>query len=173
MGSAGLRQVMAGNAGSEAPGVFEAAVGFRPASMDQSLGRRPAETHDLWHARLYFLRPLLRLALAALWLGSGIAGLLSYPADYAATAATLAKLGTPPQWAAIAFSILDLAIACALLLYWRPRLIGILQLVVVAAYTIGFSALVPALWLEPFGALIKNLPILAAIAVWTVLEEER
>lgn len=173
MGSAGLRQALAGNAGCEAIGVFEKAVGFCPASMDERLVRRPAETQDLWHARLYFLRPVLRLSLALLWLGSGVAGLVAPMESSAATGTALEKLGAPPQGLAVAFSILDLAIAGALLVRWRPRSIGLLQLTVVAGYSVGLSVLVPGLWLEPFGALVKNLPILAAIAVWMVLEEER
>jgi uncharacterized protein YbjT (DUF2867 family) len=173
MGSAGLRQALAGNAGHEAPGVFEAAMGFRPASMDEGLARRPAETQDLWHARLYFLRPALRLALAALWLGSGIAGLLASTERYAATAAALVKLGLPVYGLAIALSLLDLVLAVALLLRLYPRLIALVQLAVVLGYTLILGVLVPALWLDPFGALLKNLPILVVIAVWAVLEEER
>lgn len=173
MGSAALRQVMAGNVGREPPGVFENAIGFQPISFDDRLARRPAQTQDLWHARLYFLRPLLRLTLAALWLGSGIVGLLSPPESYSTVTDALDKTGIPSQSLAIGLSILDLAIAGALLLRLRPRLLALVQFVVVLGYTLVLGILVPALWFEPFGTLIKNLPILAAIAVWAVLEEER
>src|SRR4029077_7487790 len=53
-GSASLRQFLAGNAGREPAGVFERAIGFAPASIDRHLAERPAQTQDLWHARLYF-----------------------------------------------------------------------------------------------------------------------
>lgn len=173
MGSAGLRQAMVGNAGREAPGIFECAIGFRPASMDERLARRPAETQDLWHARLYFLRPALRLALAALWLGSGIAGLIAPVETYAAAVAALTKVGMPSQALAVAFSLVDLMIGTALLLRLRPPILALLQFAVVLGYTLGLGIIVPALWLDPFGALVKNLPILATIAVWAVLEKER
>ena len=172
MGSAGLRQLLAGNVGRQPTGVFEKAVGFRPASMDERLAERPAETQDLWQARLYFLKPLLRLTLAVLWLGSAIAGVLAPVDAYAAVAGSLAKIGLPPRLLAIGFSLLDLAIAAALLLRLRPRLVAGAQVVVVLGYTLGLSVLAPSLWLDPFGALLKNLPILAAIGVWA-LEEER
>ena len=173
MGSAGLRQALAGNAGCEPAGTFSDVIGFRPASMDERLVRRPAQTQDLWHARLYFLRPVLRLALAALWIGSGIAGLLASPDSYTAVSTALGGMGVPPQWLALIFSGLDLLIAAALLVRWRPRLLALVQLVMVTGYTLCLGVLVPALWLEPFGALVKNLPIIVAIAVWAVLEEER
>ena len=44
---------------------------------------------------------------------------------------------------------------------------------VTLAAPILLTVLAPGLWLEPFGALLKNLPILALIGVWMVLEEER
>ena len=173
MGSAGLRQLLAGNVGREPAGVFEQAIGFRSASMDERLAEQPAGTQDLWHARLYFLKPLLRLTLAVLWLGSAIAGVLAPIDAYATVADSLAKIGLPPRILAIGFSLLDLAIAAALLLRLRPRLVAGVQVVVVLSYTVGLSFLAPSLWLDPYGALLKNLPVLAAIAVWAVLEEER
>lgn len=173
MGSAGLQQLLAGNAGHEPAGVFERAIGFTPASMDERLAERPAGTQDLWHARLYFARPLLRLVLAVLWLGSGIAGLLAPTNAYAAVAESLAKIGLSPRLLAVGFSLVDLAIAAALVLRLRPRLVAAVQVVIVVGYTIGLSVLSPSLWLDPFGGLLKNLPILAAIGVWAALEEER
>lgn len=55
----------------------------------------------------------------------------------------------------------------------RPRFLGALQLVLVTGYTLAFTVMTPALWLEPTGPLLKNLPILAAIAVWTALRNEK
>ncbi len=40
------------------------------------LNARPAGTQDLWHARLYLMRPLARIVLGLMWLVSGILGLM-------------------------------------------------------------------------------------------------
>jgi uncharacterized protein YbjT (DUF2867 family) len=173
MGSAGLRQLLAGNAGREPDGTFAEAVGFAPASMAVRLAACPAETQDLWHARLYFLRPLLRLVLAALWLGSGIAGFLALPQHYAGIDQAITALGLDARTIAWLFSAVDLAIGLALLVRWRPRWLGMVQLVIVAGYTAVLGVAAPTLWLDPFGALLKNLPILTAIMVWMAVEEER
>ncbi|MFO1079894.1 MAG: SDR family oxidoreductase [Reyranellaceae bacterium] len=173
MGSAGLRQLLVGNAGSEPDGVFAQAVGFVPASLAQRLAVRPAQTQDLWHARLYFVRPLLRAVLAALWIGSGLAGLLAPTDDYRTVAASLEAMGLPARALAFVFGAVDLAIAWAIVRRWRPRLMAAAQVTVIAGYTLGLSILGPALWLDPFGALLKNLPILGAVAAWAALEEER
>ncbi|MGH6943249.1 MAG: complex I NDUFA9 subunit family protein, partial [Geminicoccaceae bacterium] len=69
-----LAQLEHGNAAPCEP--FVKAIGFMPRALAEALSAEPAEAQDLWHARLYFLGPLLRAALALLWLGSGALGLL-------------------------------------------------------------------------------------------------
>jgi hypothetical protein len=173
MGSAGLRQLLAGNAGRQPDNTFATEIGFTPAAMAAHLAARPAQTQDLWHARLYFLRPLLRSALAVLWLGSAVAGFLASPQQYAGIDRAIAAVGLDARAIAWVFSAVDFAIGAAVLLRWRPRWLGVAQLAIVAGYTMVLGVLAPALWLDPFGALLKNLPILAAIALWMALEEER
>lgn len=173
LGTASLRQLEVGNAGNEPATTFADKIGFAPRRMDDMLARRPAQTQDLWHACLYFLRPLVRTILILLWLGSALAGVLAPVASYAVVDAAFSSLGLPSRPLALAFSGVDLLIAGALLARWRPRWMAAIQFIVVAGYTILLTVLAPGLWLEPFGALLKNLPILALIAVWVVLEEER
>lgn len=43
----------------------------------------------------------------------------------------------------------------------------------VAGYTSGLTLIAPALWAEPIGGLLKNLPILVLILIHRILEEER
>lgn len=173
LGTASLRQLEVGNAGREAATTFADKIGFTPRRMDDMLARRPAQTQDIWHARLYFLRPLLRAVLILLWIGSAVAGVLAPVASYAMVDAAFSDLGLPSRPLALVFSAIDLLIAGALLMRWRPRWMAAIQMAVVAGYTILLTVLAPGLWLEPFGALLKNLPILALIGVWMVLEEER
>ena len=85
-----LRQMEYGNTGD--PAAFQAATGLCPSSMAQAFRDAPSHVQDRWHARLYFLAPILGIALALLWLGSGIAGLLYPPAD---TDTILGAMGVP------------------------------------------------------------------------------
>lgn len=145
----------------------------QPRGFSTFMAARPAGTQDLWHARLYLMRPLLRLVLAFLWLVSGLIGIM-LPADQflplvpqsglSDTALViLARLGGG----------VDIAIALALLRGWRPRLMAVVQAAMIAGYTLAFSWLAPVLWLLPLGGLLKNIPLLALIAVQAILEEER
>ena len=61
----------------------------------------------------------------------------------------------------------------ALLLPRRSRLAVSVQLLVVLGYPLGLTLGLPGLWADPFGALLKNIPILALIAVNAVLSAAR
>ena len=148
---------------------FEEVTGTKPSGLADILAARPCESQDLWHARLFLLRPLIRLSLALLWMGSGLAGLLGHSALYESVAAL-------HDWGAALTGIagtIDLAVALALLLGWRLRLMAWVQVALVLGYTVGLGMLVPALWADPFGSLLKNIPILVLLLVHRVVEEER
>jgi hypothetical protein len=146
-------------------------IATRPRPATAFLMARPAGTQDLWQARLYLLKPLIRLTLALLWLASAALGLL---APLAAFGPALPGL---PDGIAMALArgggLADAALGLALLANWRPKPVAWAQLLLVFAYTVGLSLLAPALWLDPFGGLLKNLPILALLLVHLALIEER
>lgn len=141
-------------------------------TLDEALEAHPAQVQDRWHARLYFLKPVARIALIALWLGSALAGSLM---DTAKVAEWIAPFGLAAssapfvQWFAVA---LDAVMALWLLSGRRLALAYALQIWLVAAYTLVFSFAQANLWLDPLGQLLKNLPILALLAfAWATAEE--
>jgi nucleoside-diphosphate-sugar epimerase len=166
-----LKQLEFGNDG--APDRFTAATGIRPKGWRAVLQAHPAQWQDRWHARLYFVRPLLRASLVLTWLGSGIVGLMQPAGRLAPLLAQLELAGPVGEVMAKGFSLVDLAMALALLLRWRPGLTAALQLAVVLGYTIGLGFLMPDLWIDPFGPLLKNLPIMAAILALAAMEADR
>lgn len=165
-----LQQLRAGNGGD--PAGFAAELGWAPRGLTTILRDEPAEVQDRWHARLFFLAIASRASLVVLWIGSAIAGLL-FGTPMALQFAT--ALGLPATLVSplvVATAVLDLAIA-ALLLTRHSRLAAIVQLAVVGAYTIGLTLALPGLWADPFGALLKNIPVIMLIAVNAVLSEAR
>ena len=153
------------------PAPLLARVAARPRALSAFLTARPAGTQDLWQARLYLLKPLIRLALAAMWLASAALGLFLPAAEF------LPRLGALPGWVletmARAGGIADLALGLALLRDWRPKRVAQAQIALVAVYTAGLTLIAPGLWLDPFGGLLKNLPVLALLLVHLALAEER
>jgi uncharacterized protein YbjT (DUF2867 family) len=163
-----LVQLDHGNAAD--PAVFAAVVGQTPRSVDEVLATAPAGTADLWHARLYLLRPVIQASLVLLWALSGLSGLLAPSATISALFPWLGAAAAPLGYAA---SLFDLVIAALVLRGRWPKQAFILQLLTVLGYTLIVTLSLPHLWLDLFGPLLKNIPILALIIIQRVLDEER
>ncbi len=152
--------------------VFVATVGFQPRSVEATLNAVPSHVQDRWHARLYLLAPVLRLTLALLWIGSGIAGFLS-PAEMSTM--QLSAAGVPTVVAmplVILASSIDMVVGLLVLTrYARPA--AVFMLLMLIAYTLFLGSTLPALWIEPFGSLLKNLPLIPAVLVLLVLQDRR
>jgi len=163
-----LRQLEFGNTGSYEK--FVEATGVHPLRWRDALTANPAQPQDRLHARLYFLRPLLRLSIAATWLISGIVGLLQeeyLEGRYSVFGTALSEIDI---WAMCG---VDLGIGFAVLTQWRTSLIAKVQLIIVAFYTAALTIAEPSLWTEPLGPLLKNIPFIIAILLLAAMESER
>lgn len=137
-----------------------------------SPGLRSLERRE---AQRVWLLGVLRWTIAVMWLISGIVSLGLYPVD--ASLRLLATTGIATQWLAFAAlygaALLDIAFGIAIFTMRRRALLWLAQIVVVLGYTAIISVRLPELWLEPFGPVLKNLPILAALWLLYAAEERR
>lgn len=166
-----LIQMIAGNDGDSEK--FAGQIGFLPRSFDKALQDRPAQVQDRWHARLFFLAPLLRIALILMWLSSAFLGLF-YGAEL--TAELVSALGLPMPLAdplRIGSSVLDIGIAALLVLDRGGRWSLITQIAVVLGYTAVLGLALPHLWLDPLGPLLKNIPVMMTILAYAAIAERR
>ena len=69
-------------------------------------------------------------------------------------------------------ALFDIALGFATLLKPR-RLLWKVQIALILAYTAIITVFLPELWLHPFGPVVKNLPMLAALVLLHELDEER
>jgi uncharacterized protein YbjT (DUF2867 family) len=119
-------------------------------------------------AQLALWLPALRVALALLWIWTGIVSLGLYPvADSLALLARVGLHGAPATVALYGAALLDFALGVLCLAAparWRHR-VWLAQLVLVSVYTLLITIFLPEYWLHPYGPLSKNLPLLAAIAL--------
>jgi uncharacterized protein YbjT (DUF2867 family) len=166
-----VAQMVAGNAGDSA--VFAKAIGFSPRRLGDALRDHPAQVQDRWHARLFFLAPAMKIALVLMWLSSAWLGLFH---GMELTETLIRKLGLPMGFAdplRIGSSFLDIAIAGLLVFDRKTQLATFVQLAAVIGYTLVIGFALPQLWLDPLGPLLKNIPILLAIAVHGAIGDQR
>lgn len=174
MGKTMWRMLRRGNvAAADALPALRERFGFAPRPLREALAAHPSQVQDRWQAQLYFLAPLLKIAVIALWLLSAWTGFATPAAQIEALAAGSPLAAFAPVTLARATAGLDLLLALWLLIGWRPRPCIALMLISVFAYTALFGALLPALWLDPLGGLAKNLAVLPALAVLWVLVDRR
>lgn len=160
-----------GNTADAAP--LHAVLGWRPRRLADALAAEPAVAGDLLLARLRPIRGLMRASLAAVWIGSGMASLLLQPSQATALLSGLGLSGTAAMVTTWAGASLDIVLGCAILFqrFRQQALIG--QLVLMGLYSVLATISLPALWLDPFGPLLKNTAVLATILALLALEERR
>ncbi len=151
------------------PSAVQKALGYVPRPLQQFIPQELSASLRGW-ALWSWLRPLLLVTLAAMWITAGI---VSWTAGRTEGLALLSALGLSPAiaaWALAAACAVDVAFGIATLL--RPgRLLWLAQFSVMTFYTAALSWVAPQLWLDPFGALVKNLPI-AAVLIGLIAAEE-
>jgi uncharacterized protein YbjT (DUF2867 family) len=162
--------LIAGNASND--NALPALLGHAPLAVRDFVAvdaREPARRDavlDLW-------LPVLRMAIAFLWIWTGIVSLGLYPV--ADSYALLARVGLHGAMATIALygaAVFDLALGVLTLAAprrWR-RPLWLAQLALMAGYTLLITLFLPEQWLHPYGPISKNLPLAAAIALLWALE---
>jgi uncharacterized membrane protein YphA (DoxX/SURF4 family) len=148
-------------------------TGACPRRLGDELAAVPAQQADLWQARLYFLRPLLRLSIAVTWISAGLASAFFYPLEQSYALLAQAGINGPlAPFFLYGAAALDVALGLGTLSARWVRPAGLAQIAVMLVYTAIISVFMPEYWLHPFGPVVKNLPLLAAILVMLALEEK-
>lgn len=150
-------------------------TGLTPRSFDDALAAEPSTVQDRWHARLFFLKPAMRVVLALFWIISGL--VLLHPAAFAGAVAITESMAFPPgiaaPFTAIGGGVFDVTLGALLLARWRAKLILTLMALGTVAYIGALVFLAPEWWLAPLGPLTKTFPVLMlTLAVWAI-EDDR
>jgi uncharacterized protein YbjT (DUF2867 family) len=124
-------------------------------------------------AQLGWLLPLLRLSIACVWIVTGLLSFGLYPVDDSYD--MLARLGITGALAPLMLygaATFDLALGAATLFMKRRRLLWWAQIALMLGYMALITWGLPEYWLHPFGPILKNLPMLAAIGLLLALEDD-
>jgi len=163
-----LRMLDRGNAA--APGPTLRLLGRPPRGIASFVVDPGAERA---RAKLDWLLPVLRLAIAIVWIATAIVSAFLYPA--ADSYALLARSGIPEPLRPLMLygaSVFDLLMGFGTLFVRRRRWLWRMQLALIGFYTIVIAVRLPEFLVHPYGPLTKNLPMLAAIWLLHELEKE-
>jgi nucleoside-diphosphate-sugar epimerase len=153
---------------------FQKQIGFVPRDFTTGIYSQPSTVQDHWHARLYFLKPLLQISIAFIWLFTAACSIFFYPKSNSYK--LLEEIGVNNFWQPILLygaSILDAALGIAILFSYHLKKVCILQIIVIGLYSAIITWKLPHLWLEPFAPIAKNIPLIVAILVLLALESDR
>ncbi len=156
-----LEMLSAGNI--DDPGKTTQLLGHPPREVQRfvTADRREATRRN---AQLNWLLPMLRVAIAAVWIWTAIVSFGLYPRE--ASFELLYRTGVPASLAPLMLygaASLNLLLGFATLFLHRNRWVWLAQIALILGYTLIITVKLPEFWLHPYGPLSKNLPMLAAL----------
>lgn len=153
-----MKQLDFGAAGQDSD--WAARLGMQARGFSRFLSENPASVQDVWHARLWAVRPLSIAVLGLFWL---ITGVVSYTVGWHGALAiiretTLADWAWPIVWFG---ALLDVVLGLALFVRpWTAR-VAIVMVLSTVGYLIAGTMLLPHYWADPLGPWLKVLPMMA------------
>ena len=136
---------------------WEAASGMRLQGLGETLQRMPSTVQERWFARLFLLKPVVVFTLAMFWLVTAAVTVIN-PTPALALLASAGLTGATAKLIAFGGAVLDALLGCAIL---HRRTLGAAALgmiAVTAVYLVGATIVLPALWADPLGPLVKPIP---------------
>jgi uncharacterized protein YbjT (DUF2867 family) len=164
------REIARGATGDNAE--WRRVAGIQPQSLTDALAANPASVQERWFARLYLLKPLAIGTFALFWL---LTGLVSLGPGYERAVHYMLEGGGGPlaEPSVIAGGLADIAVGFGILYRptARPALWAALGLSIF--YIVAGTLLLPILWEDPLGPMMKIWPILALNLLCLAILDER
>lgn len=143
-----------------------------PQGLTQWLSRHPASVQDVWHARLWAVRPVAIILLAGFWIATGV---ITLGPGWNIALAVLegGGYGEASPWVAGIGAWFDIVVGLALLVRrWTARVA-----LLMAASTLGYLAAatltLPEYWIDPLGPWTKVFPMMALCLFIAATEARR
>lgn len=171
VGSVARRELVRGAVGD--PAAWQTIMGSRPASLATALAREPASVQERWFARLYFLKAVVFAVLALFWIATGV---ISLTIGWEEGLSYLREGGVPEglAWAGVvAGALADIAIGVGIAIRRTARGALWAAIAISIFYMVAGSFVLPRLWLDPVGPMLKIWPIVVLNLVALAIVEDR
>jgi hypothetical protein len=165
-----LREIVRGSVGDASK--WAELTGIIPRDLEAALAVEPASVQERWFARLYFLKPLIFALLSLFWIGTG---LISLGPGYTSGLRLMQEAGAGSLGAVgvVAGALADIAVGIGIAMRpsAKPALYAALGLSFL--YIIAGKMLLPRLWVDPLGPMLKVTPIIALHIVALAILDDR
>jgi uncharacterized protein YbjT (DUF2867 family) len=149
------------------------ATGIAPQALADALASEPASVQETWFSRLYLLKPLVLIVLSLFWIATGLIALGPGWSDAIELIEEAGVAEAAAPVAAIAGVMADLAIGAAIAFRRTARPALYIALALSLVYALSATLLLPRLWNDPLGPLLKLVPIVALNVVALATLEDR
>jgi uncharacterized protein YbjT (DUF2867 family) len=165
------QEILRGATGDPAP--LARATGREPSDLAAALIAEPSSVQERWFARLYLLKPLVFGILSLFWIATG---LIAVGPGWEQGVWLLREGGMTHGLAeatVVAGAAADICIGICIAFRRTTRHALYAALAISLAYAVIGSVLVPRLWIDPIGPLLKIFPIAVLILVAIAIHEDR
>jgi uncharacterized protein YbjT (DUF2867 family) len=169
--STARREILRGAIGN--PAEWMRITGIKPKDLDHAFAANPATVQERWFAQLYLLKALAFFVFSVFWI---VTGIIALTVGWENGKALMFQIGVSAPLAAptvLASALADIAIGIAIAVRKTTRRGLFAALVISIIYLIVGAILVPGLWSDPLGPMLKIGPIIALNLILIAILDER
>lgn len=164
------RELVRGATGDPRP--WTELTGIAPQPLASALAATPVSVQERWFASLYLLKPLVLAVLSLFWITTGV---LSIGVGYEIGVAMMREggAGALSGPSVIAGGLADLAVGIAIAVRRTAAPALVAGLAISLFYAAAGTLLLPRLWIDPLGPMVKIWPIVVLMLVALSLLRDR
>jgi hypothetical protein len=169
--STARREIVYGAVGDSA--LLVELTGIVPTDIEAALSRKPASVQERWFAKLYLLKPLVFGVFGLFWI---VTGIISFGPGWDIGMSLMRQGGVAEPLASLAViagATADLLIGFAILYRPTSRYGLYAALIISITYALIGTILVPRLWSDPLGPMLKIWPVMVLNLVALAIREDR
>jgi uncharacterized protein YbjT (DUF2867 family) len=155
------------------PGPLARATGIEPRDPAAVLTAEPSSVQERWFARLYLLKPLVFMVLSLFWI---VTGIMALGPGWQRGVGIMLEGGVKHGLAeatVVAGAAADICIGIGIAFRRTARRALYAGLTLALVYAVIGTVLMPRLWIDPIGPLLKIWPIMALILVAIAIVDDR
>ena len=164
------REIARGATGD--PSAWIRVTGITPRSLADALAARPASVQERWFSGLYVLKPVAFAVLSLFWV---VTGIIALGPGYSAGADLMqaAGAGALSGGFVVAGAVADIFVGTGIAVRRTTHFALWSALALSLLYIVAGTVMIPRLWIEPLGSMVKIWPILVLQLIALAILEDR